>query len=367
MSSSTAAPVNYDLFIGPLLVGVVANAVVFGICIMQLVEYIISKYKDSWKLVFLIWWVFAIDIFQVGNSVSMLWHYIVTNFANPEALASGPWEYASLPIFNAFATIPIQHFMAWRIMRFSGSKLLFAYISVLSLAQAALGATAASFGLKMTSIASHVKLIPLADAWLATSVACDMSITLLLLYYLNRSRTGFKRTDSIINRICRSTVEAAVPVSVLCLCDLIFLTLMPSTNLHYMFALPIGRLYTNTLLSTLNERETLRSSFQNNTPSHGLNLSALSSTKNRFSGQFSGMPSLRPPPMRINVEQDISMQTDGLELESQFSSPSTPIEKVSPRFLSLTMSEPSEQEHEKGQVLDEKRDIELGQSFDAER
>ena len=49
----------------------------------------------------LITWIYAVDIFQVWQSSETLWHYTVANFDNPAALAIGPWEYASLPIFGA--------------------------------------------------------------------------------------------------------------------------------------------------------------------------------------------------------------------------------------------------------------------------
>lgn len=62
-------------------------------------------------------------------------------------------------------------------MRFSKSPWLFIYVSLLSLTQGALGCASATMGLLSPSIASHIKIIPVADAWLAMSVACDMSIT----------------------------------------------------------------------------------------------------------------------------------------------------------------------------------------------
>lgn len=67
--------------------------------------------------------------------------------------------------------------MAWRIKRFSKSIWLFIYISVLSITQGALACASATMGLLSPSIASHVKIIPVADAWLATAAACDTSIT----------------------------------------------------------------------------------------------------------------------------------------------------------------------------------------------
>lgn len=56
-------------------------------------------------------WVFAVDSFQVGSSVAMLWHYVVANFTNPEVLLTGPWEYATLPILSSLSVV---HFLEER-------------------------------------------------------------------------------------------------------------------------------------------------------------------------------------------------------------------------------------------------------------
>lgn len=100
------------------------------------------------------------------------------------SLSSAPCKFVGRPktlqkglTMHCRAAVPIQHFMAWRIMRFSKSPVLFIYVSLLSLTQGALGCASATMGLLSPSIASHVKIIPVADAWLAMSVACDMSIT----------------------------------------------------------------------------------------------------------------------------------------------------------------------------------------------
>ena len=104
----STATVGYDLLVGPLLIGVILNALAFGVCFMQLVTYALSGFSDRWMIIVLIVWVYAIDTFQVGSSVSMLWKYVVTNFANPQALQSAPWEYASLPIFSALYVYPFS-------------------------------------------------------------------------------------------------------------------------------------------------------------------------------------------------------------------------------------------------------------------
>ncbi|KAH8105583.1 hypothetical protein DFH11DRAFT_1691977 [Phellopilus nigrolimitatus] len=315
--SSAGASTSLDLIIGPLLLGTVFDAFVLGICVIQVKTYVSSGYKDDWKLVALLTWVILIDTFQSGAATAMLWHYVVDNFSNVAALGASPWEYATLPIFSSLAAVPIQHFMAWRIMRFSKSRWLFVYISVLSLGQGALACASAVLGLISPDIAEHVKIILIADVWLGMSVACDTSITVLLLWYLNKSRTGFKRTDSIIFRLCRITGEAALPVSLLCILDLVFLTTTPFKNLHFMCAMPVGRLYTNTLLTTLNARESLRKTMESSIHnSYQLNSRDLNTRI--------GRGSTRTTEVHINVLLDVGLTSgSGDELTYTETTPST--------------------------------------------
>ncbi|KAL5493008.1 hypothetical protein ACEPAI_4456 [Sanghuangporus weigelae] len=243
---------GYQLIVGPLLVGVVINTMVFGASIMQLVTYFSSGFKDNWWILGVLMWMYAIDAFQVCSSVAMLWHYVVKDFAIPSSLSSASWEYAMLPIFSSIAPVPIQQFMAFRIMRFSESRLLFFVVSVLSISQATLACVSAAQGLTRTTPSDSVTIVPVAAAWIVIGVACDTTITVSLLYYLLKSRTGFEKTDSIVSKICSTLIKAAVPVT----------TTMPNNNIHYIFALPAGRLYTCTLLSTLNGRKRLRAQLE---------------------------------------------------------------------------------------------------------
>ena len=51
---STMLNMNYELIIGPLLIGVIVNAFVFGICIVQLMTYSSSGFKDSWWMLLVV-------------------------------------------------------------------------------------------------------------------------------------------------------------------------------------------------------------------------------------------------------------------------------------------------------------------------
>ncbi|KAG5340922.1 hypothetical protein C0989_012545 [Termitomyces sp. Mn162] len=75
---------------------------------------------------------------------------------------------------------------------------------------------------------------------------------------IRESRTGFRKTDTIINRLIRGAIQTGLFASMFALADLFSFVLHGDTNLYAMFAYPIGRIYTNTLLDTLNARIELK-------------------------------------------------------------------------------------------------------------
>lgn len=70
-------------------------------------------------------------------------------------------------------------------------------------------------------------------------------ITGVLTYTLKKARTGFHKTDTIINRLIRGAVQTGLFASIFALCDLFSFLLRRQTYLYAMFAYPIGRIYTN--------------------------------------------------------------------------------------------------------------------------
>jgi hypothetical protein len=101
-------------------------------------------------------------------------------------------------------------------------------------------------------------MAPLAIARLTTQVIVDVFITVTLVIVFSRSRTGFCKTDTILNRFIRSAIQTGLFAGLFALSELITFVVLPQTNLYGMFAIPIGRIYTNTLLDILLTRELLK-------------------------------------------------------------------------------------------------------------
>ncbi|KII90712.1 hypothetical protein PLICRDRAFT_52414 [Plicaturopsis crispa FD-325 SS-3] len=253
--------VKVELILGPVVTAVVTNAFLYGLCVLQFSNFYTSGIKNRPIIRLLVAWVCLLDTYHTITGVYLLWDYTVTNFNNPEILTQSPWPFPSTPIVTVCASIPIQLFLAWRIKQFSGSWVIFGGIAFLSIMQGAFAIVSAIMALETTNISGFDKIIPFVDTWLGLTIACDLSITALLAFHLRKSRTGFRRTDNVITGLVRSSVETAAFAFFFCVMDFICFTIpqLQDTNFHLIFAFPMGRIYTNTLLTTLNSRSTLRS------------------------------------------------------------------------------------------------------------
>ncbi|KAE9387731.1 hypothetical protein BT96DRAFT_855255 [Gymnopus androsaceus JB14] len=245
---------SLSVVLGPIVLGVVFNSILFGTCLVQAATYFSNQFKDKWPIFALLCWVFVVDTFHSITIIYLSWYYIVLNWGNTAVFAATPWEFNWTPVFLVLIAAPVQIFLTWRIYKLSGTKWVF-LICVVTLASSAIGIYSTYTIVNASASATVKELIPAGDAWLASGIASDTLITSLLFFYLIRSRTGFSGTNRMIYSILTTAVETAAPVLVVACLDIAFLTAYPATNLHFMFVVCLPRLYTNTLLSTLNSRK----------------------------------------------------------------------------------------------------------------
>jgi len=94
-------------------------------------------------------------------------------------------------------------------------------------------------------VANFTPLVPFVTCWLGFQTCADLLITGVLALVLARARTGFRKTDTVINRLIRGAIQTGLFASLFALADLFSFVLHRDTNLYAMFAYPIGRIYTN--------------------------------------------------------------------------------------------------------------------------
>ncbi|KAF5365649.1 hypothetical protein D9758_003160 [Tetrapyrgos nigripes] len=145
---------------------------------------------------------------------------------------------------------------------------------------------------QLVKVALFHKFQWIASTGLACAAVADLLIAASLSFYLHRSRTGIRTTDSIINKLLLYAINTGLLTSIFALTDMICFLTMPNNLIHIAFNLMIGKLYTNSLLASLNVRDSLReelydngkagytmSTFEARVPSRPTGASNLNSTK----------------------------------------------------------------------------------------
>ncbi|KAK0204107.1 hypothetical protein DFS33DRAFT_1384364 [Desarmillaria ectypa] len=251
---------NVRSALGPILAGVTTNAFIFGICTVQYYEYFTSGFRDSWILLGTVVWLAVVDVLFSINSVVILWHYVIDNFANPAILHQSNWHFNLVPLFLSFTSVPVHIFLANRIGHFSKSWALFGSLVLLSSSASALGSVSAI----RSTLASDVvfwldsELPALALIALSLGVACDVLMTGLLLYYLRRDKKAFPKANRKLSICVQISIQSAVPSTICVVVILVLIKTLDPANLQHVFTFLLGRLYEATFLSSLNFRPAVR-------------------------------------------------------------------------------------------------------------
>ncbi|KAJ3977101.1 hypothetical protein EV361DRAFT_944662 [Lentinula raphanica] len=168
-----------------------------------------------------------------------MYRFLITDYLNPLQLSStagsGGANYIHVEvIFGIFMPLSVQLFYAWRVYVFS---------------------TALTKQLR-------VMIAALTLDWkiqLPSAIACDLVITLAMVYNLYKSRTGLKKTDHVLNMLIIFTVNTGLITVVLSTASLICFLVLPQSILVYVALETIlPKCYLNSFLATLNSREFLR-------------------------------------------------------------------------------------------------------------
>ncbi|TFY50407.1 hypothetical protein EVG20_g11538, partial [Dentipellis fragilis] len=241
--------------------------------------------------------IFAIFVADTANTVfdvEFMYESLVNNFNNPAAIMTANWVFATgeddNPAMTAIISTMVQLFFCWRVKVLIGRTWIVCIIvvgsiiaghefsavprsihitrtlrfargaqySVLTLRAAAVGgiATAIAIGIVPHWLEFQKFKVPVI-VWLTTSALVDSTITAFLVWYLRRQKTEFSASDDILNRIIRVTVQTGLVTSVWAIINLgVFLG--SSSGFHLAFNFPLSKLYSNSLLSSLNARHSSR-------------------------------------------------------------------------------------------------------------
>ncbi|KAJ3573828.1 hypothetical protein NP233_g2169 [Leucocoprinus birnbaumii] len=161
--------------------------------------------------------------------------------------------------------------------------------------------------LQLQTYGELAHLEPLSIAVNALAAAGDLLIAASLCIILHQSRTGFQRSDTMIKKLIVYSVNTGLLTSLCAVASLISIVLAGHTFLYIMFFFCIGRLYSNSLLATLNARKKIRAAADNiQNTSENLSLSLREFPR---SGGIS-MATKRPTNISIKIDTTKEFNTD---------------------------------------------------------
>jgi len=254
---------EFDQTIGFTLMGVTINTYLTGVIMSQFFTYWNSRYQDPWWIRSLVAFLCIVNITQAAAVVYMSWFYCVTNFNNPEVVAISLWPYPFTALMTAVLAITNQMFQAWRIYMFTKNKILIGFLVATSLAACGMGVAAAIESWIFSELAKLIALQPIVEGNLALQCAVDVIVAAILSVIFSKSKTHFAKTDKVLNRLIRTAVQSGFFTAVFALGTLFSFRFSPGTYMIALFALPIGRIYTHTMMDHFIAREQLRNILSN--------------------------------------------------------------------------------------------------------
>jgi len=238
---------------GPILIGFTFNAILLGVMMTQVYIYYTSFKKDKiWIRVF-VSILFFFDILNTACDAAYIYEALIIHFGDTAYLNVVTWLFDTDPAITGIIVAAVQTFFAWRIHLLTKNWILPLVIVATAISG---GVTAILTPVEVARAPFFIDLIRSKATiiiWLSSEVLGDILITATLVTYLTRRKTGFERSDMLIDKIIRITIQTGLVTAIVATINLLVYLLNP-TGLHLLFNFPLAKLYSNSLMSTLNSR-----------------------------------------------------------------------------------------------------------------
>jgi len=252
------APPKLDGTLGAILVGIFVSCVLYGLTVLQTVYYYMAFPKDHIHVKALVAVVWVLDTLQIAMACQAAYWYLITHYGDYATLNTVIWSLTADVFLTSAIAFVVQMYMIRRIFILSRNWFISGFLT--SVALLAVGSGFA-YGGRLAEL-GETSLIPkilfLIRTALGSALAVDALITITLIYYLNKNRSGMKSTDSIIDLLIIFAVNTGAITSLCALLDVIFHTTLPNTLAYESFYVILSKLYVNSFLGTLNAREIIR-------------------------------------------------------------------------------------------------------------
>ncbi|KIM52868.1 hypothetical protein SCLCIDRAFT_481666 [Scleroderma citrinum Foug A] len=227
---------------GAYLLGVIMSAILYGVTIVQTWFYYVGYPADPWHTKSLVLAVFISDTIHQALITHSAYIYLVADIAAPTQLGSVVWSLVVEVLFNAITALLVQCFLTMRVYRLSNKSIIAtASVLVVVIAQFVLSVTYVAKAIPLKTFVEIENLKILSSAVNVTTAVTDVMIAACLCFLLQKSRTGFRRSDNMINKLIMFSINTGLLTSLFAIASLISISVQPDAFIYIAFYFCLGR------------------------------------------------------------------------------------------------------------------------------
>jgi len=230
-----------------------SNWALYGVLCVQTYVYSYNFPDDRRAIKFLAYFVFLIETVQTALTGGDIYYWFIAGFGDLDRLRNSRFSAIDSPTIDAFISLIVQGFFCYRIWTMNKRMWwLCLIIAILSVAQAT---GAAWGGVKSATLGRYAVIKAALYLWLITSAVVDVLIAVAMTLLLRRTRGNDGRISNyVFPRVVRLTVETNALTATVAIVSFVLYVAFPNEIYYTCPTGVIGKLYSNTLLVTLNNR-----------------------------------------------------------------------------------------------------------------
>lgn len=246
---------------GCAFVGVLFAVTLYGCSLAQTMFYFREYPKDKLFLKILVTSLWLFDTARTGLDVAFMWYWLVTNHGNPVNLAILPNTFTAEFFLAALTIAVVQIYFIHTIGRLLTGRWYRTPYSLALLAMSLVSFVGGVVSVERINLNTDAT-VAVIDATVPASIQTitafitDMIITLSLCAILWGSKTGFKRTETLISTLIVYAIHRGIFTGLVQLAHFAtFISTLHQPKLYWMiWHVPGSKIYVNSLLAVLNVR-----------------------------------------------------------------------------------------------------------------
>jgi hypothetical protein len=226
---------------GAAFIGVILAACLYGVSCIQ-AWYYFTHQEDAWPIRILVLAIMICDTLHQALISHAIYKPLITNYGNFLVLSNLVWSDLVGVTVTGLTAALVQSFFAFHIWHLSNHNVLLVGVIFILI----LGGLACSISFSVRSLRLHTfaQLVHLKTNSIlvnAMPAACDVIITAALCALLHKSRSGFHRSDVMIDKLILFALNTGCFTSLCAIGSLIANAASDKTYIYVAFYFCIGR------------------------------------------------------------------------------------------------------------------------------